>query len=540
MASSIPGLTLDSNSFVIPPYNPPGGNGVSISATTVDFRSGLEISITLTNQSAVTSYISPTSYILNLLVPTSTFPKASSSFWASDNILRRSSTHSASINRWALQNMGYPGADVTAPIVILNYDNNRSAIGVSTSYGRQINIAGEFVNGNYAVSLNTNYTLGTIAANDWLAPSESRSFKIWIQTAYNPNGITSVDAVNILKPYVDWHRSTFPNYGNTSKSRINGRLCGYYLSQFEAPLTQNAANDNLRKYWAFNPATKDTVSSNGFTPPNVHPETCSGWEELLDASVPVQKLLSKGYVGIVLWAISGFADDGDDLKSNIFTYLPTNLRNTVNQIARWSRKTGLKVYIYCGYGGGYVQTLAWNSANNIIIDGTRLAAGFNILTATKPTINTSRDNILKANFDNGIFNYVDGVILDASPDIGSDPWFSTICQRWGPRDKVIGQESYKSDLNLSLSASCYFPQSTYLGRCPLLDAISPGYQPKVILSNFTDFASNRTNFEARIRAIEESGACCIILGVIDAQLPNIPCYLPKTQTGMDRKLGRKL
>lgn len=540
MASNIPGLTLSPGSFVIPPYDPPGNNGVAISTNTIDFRTGIEIEVTLTNRAATSSFISPTSYILNLLVPTSTFPKASSTFWVCDNILRRSSTHSSSTNRWALQNMGYPCNNLAAPVVVLNYDNNRKAIGIATNYNRQLNFVSEFTNGNYAVSLYTNYQLGSLAQNDWFAPSETRSFKIWIQTAYNPNGVQTDEVVNLLKPYIDWHRSAFPNYGNSSKTKVDGRLCGYYLAQSEAPLTQNTTNDNLRKYWAFNPTTKATVSSNGFTAPNVHPETCSGWEELLDASVPVQTLLAKGYVGIVLWAITGFADTGEDLLPNIFTNLPTNLRNTIDQIRKWSRKTGLKVYIYCGYGGMKVQPAgAWNTTPVTVAQGTYNAAGFNVNTAIRQTISSTYDNILKQNFDDGIFNYTDGVILDASPDIASYPWFATIANRWGPLGKVIGQETYKSDLNCALSPNCYFTESTYLGRCPLLDAISPGYQPKVIISSFTDFASNRANFEARVRAIEESGGCCIILGTDATQLPNIPSYMSKTQKRLGLKLGRK-
>lgn len=529
MASVIGGITLTPGNYSLVLEATPT-NGVTVTQTAADYRTGVEITTVFTNTSSVSSYIAPTSFLFDLVVPSSTYPKAMTSFWLNDGQFRNRSaaSHSTNGSRWAYQSMGFPGNTIYSPILVLSFNNDTSAIGFSTNYNRQMNIYGDFNAGIYRIGLNTNYQLpqGTsyLPQNDWFAPSETRTFKVWIQTAYNAAGLQTSDVMTTIAPYIEWNKGAYPNYGNSTK--VNGRLCGVYLAQAEAPTTYNG-QANTKRYWAFHATTHATasLSDDAFSAPYVHPETCTGWEQLLDSIFPVQTLLSKGYVGVVLWAITGYANNGDDLLQNVYTNLPNSLKNTMDQIRTWSRKTGLKVFIYCGYGGRKVQTsTTWNAAS-VEVASNYTMGSFNIATAVKPAIGTTNDNILKDNFDRGIFNYVDGVFLDAGPDASASEWFAATSSRWAATRKVFGQETLKSDASHALCPFTYFTESNFLGICPLLNKLSPGYQPNVILSSFTDFADNRTNFEARIRAIEEAGGCCIILGASASQLPNIPLYM---------------
>jgi len=513
----------------------------TLNRTTTVIPGGLEISFVATNTSSTNNSLFATSIVIGLPVASSVYPKASTQFWVNDSKLRGlpSSAHTSTANRWGYQAMGYPGNVLNTAAISLIFNTNQ-VITVSTNYDRQCTVVGGFTTGSYHVEFNMNYALPqganpSFAPNDWLLPGESRSFKVWVQTASDTEAISDDTVISTYSNYINWRKGAYNNH--TLGTKIDGRLCGIYLSQLEAPTGYNNL-PNLRKYWAFNPATNSTVSVSGYSAPNVHPETCTGWEELLDACFPVQTLLAKGYTGVVLWAITGYADNGEDLMSNQFDTLPTNLRNTMSEIQRWTQKTGLKVYIYCGYGGRYYQYPAvWNGPQRLIDSTYRYNPTFSIANASGSNI-ASGLAVLQSNFDDGIFNYVDGVFLDASPDMSVFPWFKTIANTWGPRNKVVGQESIKSDVGHSLSPFTYFDQSIYQGICPLLNAITPGYRPTVIMSNFTDFAGVRADFEARLQGIETSGAAAIILGVVASQLPNIPCYLPRA--GSDLMLGLSL
>lgn len=500
--------------------NPPSTGIWDTGLTITTIEKGYQISIFARNKSLTNQ--KPLRYTFDLGVSTGTLPKPSSIYWVSDHVFRPwpPGSGSQTASRWAKQNMGYPGNEIYAPVVALS--NQTDVVAFSTDYFYGCEYLGVIQNGRYKVTMANYYAAddSSPAPNDWFAPGEERTFNVWIKGDYvaGASGVPTGVVIGCLQPFIDRMKELYPC---RQYKRYNGRIHALYMAQAEAPTGYRTTSDNPKRYWCYD--SRDPGEIMGRAEFNdtydVHPEYTDNWFDYLDSAVDVDELKRNGYVAILLDASTGHTDSSKDLLPNNITKLPTHLYNKLPQLVLWSKRTGLDVLFYAGYGGHKIQLDgAWD------VDPTGLPnsgyynyayATSNLTSLVRPFISEDRWQRLRNEFENGMFTYANGAICDAFPSLPQYTWAQEIATRWQEpyrRGIYLAQESTKPLINALFFPICHFPDTAFLGRCPLMEAIIPGYQPCVFTNRSPNYTSDAPGYKDRIQAIESQGAICITIG----------------------------
>lgn len=373
---------------------------------------------------------------------------------------------------------------------------------------------------------------------DWIkpGPAEKKTIRFWLRRI---SAVGEDAALAAVQPYVDHVRDTYPS---NRPPKLHGRMMGMYVAQKEQ------LQSVPRQYWEF-PDPNDPNNS-------VTPANADGWAHFLDAIVnynagSAQALVQQDYVGIMLWAMSGYktAAGDDNFFPSIIRNLDTQLAATMNEIPAWESANGLGVYAWAGHAfrgyqdGGYDSTVdhyplaAGHYSRDVPID---LDPSDPDIDPTDPddplyppqqfpplasppstswsTWTLEADAITE--FDANVhaaFEWFSGVGLDAMPDPVQDPWIMDELEviRAEHPDKWFCAEAQMSDRSLSLAPNYYQGPDgngvgpfAFEGRCPLLERIYPGYQSIVYVFRPGDQAA----LDADVEFIEAEGMIALTIG----------------------------
>jgi hypothetical protein len=270
------------------------------------------------------------------------------------------------------------------------------------------------------------------------------------------------EAASVLsqQPYIDFMRATCPA---VHPPKINGRIAGTLLT------VSPGAGQEFRRYNSYGGLRVDEFS---------------GWYDLLHAVCDqnwggAANLIANSYKAIMLWTVTGFADNGNDFIQDIWGNLPPNLASTKAEIDTWEAETGLKVFLWCGRSWGSYQAGDYLSAGQ-----SSLATGeYNYVDGlpldwTTWSIKPAALAEWTENYY-GAAQYVSGLGFDAFPLSPNDPWIAPALAAWTSAFPNAWRCSEREGLDRSWQYAVPFYDminATFEGRCPLADAIYPGME----------------------------------------------------------------
>jgi hypothetical protein len=335
---------------------------------------------------------------------------------------------------------------------------------------------------------------------NYIRPGETKTIKFWLRWA---DGVGEYTAVSVLEPYIEHVQDNYPlNY----PPKFRGRVAGTAVADESQP----AGADG--KYYRSYLGKRVTEFS--------------GWAEFLDAVAQhnftsVESLRNNHYRAFQLWAISGFVNSYQDFVPDVFTSLPPNLKNTMNELVQWQIDNDFKVIIWCGraFSSYRPEGASWSSAlldplsgGYYTYDGS-IGELFDPVTWQTWTIKPEADLTFRQNIFE-MAKYAYGLGFDAEPEYAYDPWIDTYLTEI--RDTYpslyISGEASKTDRGRHISPNYYYPESdtvgAFQGRCPLMNRIFPSYVANVQKTNI--FGDGAT----RIAFIENEGMTPIIVGTM--------------------------
>lgn len=384
---------------------------------------------------------------------------------------------------------------------------------------------------------------------DLFDSGETKSINVWLRsTKTNPG--TEAAALSCLQPYIDHMQENFPYDPPPIPRR---RTLGIFIGQKEAYTLFGKDNPTIppgRSYWAWG---------------GLRPYEFSGWYDFLDACTgqdltdlyPTIRnyggpdyLKANNYDSILLWLASGHDySSADNFFPSVFSNLPENLRNTVDEVPQWIEDKGIKVYLWFGHGLARIQTGDWNSDNELVLsDGMyhvvtgsektqllklsiedHLETGYGGTTISMNDAQTwtLRPEALE-DFENNVFEclkYFSGIGLDAMREPCQDYWVLDILRQMRDRfpDKWFAAEGHKTHLVEHVARNYFFgtgsngytgvSQHGYYGRCPLLDLIYPGYKSTAHIQ-YAEGVNQETNIQNDLDIVEQSGMHPVIISKV--------------------------
>jgi len=456
---------------------------------------------------------------------------------------------------------GSPSARISAPLACWdNYDPYSleaatDTIGISTDYPYMIYMVPK--RPSYGNTHNVEIRPTTWSGSqkriipDFFSPGETKSINIWLRnTKTNPG--TEEAAISCLQPYINYMQENYPLDPPPIPRR---RTLGIFIggaADAGKDLYNGITNPRGREYWAWG---------------GVRPYDFSGWYDLLDACTGqdltdlypdirnyggADYIKSNDYDSILLWLASGhYVGSADNFFPSVFSNLPENLRNTVDEVPQWIQDRGLKVYLWFGHGLARIQRGDWKSDNELVLSdgmyqvksgsektqllkldiGDHLESGY---LATTISMNDAQTWTLRpealADFESNVFEclkYFSGIGLDAMREPCQDYWVLDILKQMRQRfpDKWFAAEGHKTHLVEHRARNYFFrgsgnvsdytgvDQYGFDGICPLLNTIYPGYKSTVHVQYAEDI-NQETNIQNDLDLVETSGMHPVIISKV--------------------------